>query len=72
MCLSKAYLESGGENVLLLEEVVSVDVSGDTLRLKTILGEEKEVSGSIREIDFLTHRIVLVGIAENSGSSEAG
>ncbi len=70
--MSKAYLESGGESVLLLEEVVSVGVSGDTLRLKTIMGEEKEVSGNIREIDFLTHRIVLVGIPENSDPSEAG
>ena len=59
MCLSKAYLDRNGQRELLLEEVASVAVSGETLRLKTVFGEQKEVGARIREIDFLAHSIVL-------------
>ena len=64
MCLSKAYFERDGERQLVAEDVASVDVAGDTLRLKTLFGELKEVGGRIREIDFLTHSIVLEELKE--------
>lgn len=64
MCLAKAYLEKGGERQIVVEDVASVDVAGDTLRLKTLFGELKEVGGRIREIDFLTHSIVLEELKE--------
>ena len=60
MCLSKAYIDSGGELKLIAEEVASVDVTGDRLRLKTLFGNSGEVSAAIREIDLLGHRIILV------------
>ncbi len=60
MCLSKAYIDSGGELKLIAEEVASVDVTGDRLRLKTLFGNSSEVSAAIREIDLLGHRIILV------------
>ena len=59
MCLSKAYVDRNGDRGLLLEEVTSLEVKDDRLLLKTLFGEEKEIKASIKEIDFLTHNIVL-------------
>jgi predicted RNA-binding protein len=59
MCLSKAYLERNGKRQLVAEDVASIEFSGETLRLKTLFGELKEVGASVREIDFLTHSILL-------------
>ena len=59
MCLSKAYIDKNGERGLLMEEVASVEVRDDKLLLKSLFGEQKEVEANIREIDFLTHSIVL-------------
>ena len=59
MCLSKAYIQRDGERELVAEEVASLGVAGDMLRLKTLFGETKDIRGKIREIDFLTHSIVL-------------
>ncbi len=60
MCLSKAYIDNGGELELIAEEISSVDVAGDRLRLKTLFGDSTEINATIREIDLLSHRIVLV------------
>lgn len=59
MCLSKAYLEKNGDRQLILEEVASVKIENDKLTLKTLFGEQKEVEAGIREIDFMTHSIIL-------------
>jgi predicted RNA-binding protein len=61
MCLSKAYLESNGDKQLLLEEVASLKIEDGNLLLKTLFGDEKTVQASIKQIDFLTHNIVLSG-----------
>ena len=59
MCLSKAYLERDGERQLVAEEVSSMEIDGNRLRLKTLFGELKEVEARVREVDFLTHNILL-------------
>jgi len=59
MCLSKAYVEKNGSRKLLMEEVASIDFKDDKLQLKTLFGEEKEVYGSIKRIDFMTHNVYL-------------
>jgi len=59
MCLSKAYVEKNGVRELVAEEVASLEVSGDRLRLKTLFGELKEMGGRVREVDFLAHSIVV-------------
>lgn len=60
MCLSKAYIDRGDELELIAEEIASVDVAGNKLHLKTLFGDSTEVNATIREIDLLGHRIVLV------------
>lgn len=59
MCLSKAYVARNGEPELVLAEVASLRVENERLLLSTLLGEQKEITARIREIDFLTHRITL-------------
>jgi len=59
MCLSRAYVDKDGSRELLMEEIASIDIQDNKLRLKTLFGEEKEVAGSIRQIDFMSHNIFL-------------
>ena len=62
MCLSKAYVDRNGKRELVMEEVASLEFGDDKLLLKTLFGEQREVKGSIKEIDFLTHSIVLENV----------
>ena len=59
MCLSKAYVDKNGNKELLMEEIASIDILDNKLRLKTLFGEEKEVAASIKHIDFMTHSLLL-------------
>ena len=66
MCLSKAYVDRNGKRELVMEEVASVEFGDDKLLFKTLFGEQKEVKGSIKEIDFLTHSIFLEDLGEKT------
>ena len=59
MCLSKAYVERDGNREILMEEVASVKIEDNRLRLSNLFGEQKEIGAHIREIDFLSHSILL-------------
>ena len=59
MCLSKAYVEISGKRELLMEEVALLEIKDDKLLLKTLFGEQKEIGANIKQIDFLTHNIIL-------------
>jgi len=59
MCLSKVYFARNGKQELVMSEIASLTAAGDKLILTTLLGEQKEFQASIREIDFLTHSIIL-------------
>lgn len=63
MCLSNAYVKSNGERELLMEQVTSVDITGDKIVLKTLFGEQKEVVGKLRQVDFIANAIILEKIA---------
>ena len=64
MCLSKVYRASNGDKNLLMEEITSVSIDGNKLLFKTLFGEQKEIQAHIKEIDFMTHTIVLVNLEE--------
>ena len=68
MCLSKAYVDRNGKRELLMEEVASVKIEGEKLLLRTLFGEQKEIKADIREINFLTHSIVLENLKEGGVS----
>ena len=62
MCLSKAYVDKNGNKELLMEDVASLDIEDNKLRLKTLFGEQKELTASIKQIDFMTHSIFLAEV----------
>jgi predicted RNA-binding protein len=59
MCETNAYLLRGGTEELIMEDVAIVRRKDGKLELKDIFGEEKAVSGDIREIQFLDHKILI-------------
>jgi len=68
MCLSKAYVDRNGKRELLAEEIALVEIKGEKLLVKTLFGEQKEIEANIREINFLTHSIVLGNLKEGGVS----
>ena len=61
MCQTVAYLIEEGKEVPVLEDVVGVSPEEGTVRMVNLFGEEKVVSGRIKRIDLLTHRIIIQG-----------
>ena len=59
MCLSKVYFDRNGEKELLMEDIASVTINGNSLLLKTLFGEQKELEAHIQEIDFKANSILL-------------
>lgn len=60
MCESTAYVVKGKDEELFLKDVVKiVPREGGRLLVENLLGEQKEFDGSIREIDFMGHKILL-------------
>jgi predicted RNA-binding protein len=60
MCESTAYVLEGGAECIFLKDVVRiVPLSGGKLLCENLLGEQREFTGSIREIDFMNHKIIL-------------
>jgi len=60
MCESNAYLEEAEGETMLMENVGHLVLEGDAVVLEGILGDRVRVEkGSIKEINFLDHRIVL-------------
>ena len=59
MCETNAYRISKGEEELIMEDVAFARPRDGKLELKDIFGEEKTVSGTIREIQFLGHKILI-------------
>ena len=64
MCLSKVFVDKNGERKLLMEEVTSVKIGGGKLFFKTLFGEQKEIEGNIKQIDFLAHTITMENLGK--------
>ena len=67
MCLAKAYVRpsagSPGASLvmenLVMENVTQVEVDGDQVRIKSLLGDAEVLRGRIVSIDFSESRLVL-------------
>ena len=60
MCLSTVYSGSNADsNALIIEDVTSITVEDNTIRLNDIAGETKVVNGAIRSIDFVKNTIFI-------------
>lgn len=58
MCEAAAYVVKDGQEELILEAVDLVEPENGGFRLVSIFGEQKMVSGKIRNINLVNHRIV--------------
>lgn len=58
MCLAKAYMK-GKDGELLLEDIAHLQINGERVRLETLFGEEKVVTGKALEIDFSSSKITI-------------
>lgn len=59
MCEANAYLLKEGKEELILEAVDKVENEGERIRIENIFGEQKLVSGKIRSMSLVNHRIVI-------------
>ena len=59
MCESNVYVAEGDQEVLLMEDAGWLEVEGDTLVVRDLLGREKRVEGRLLYADLVQHRIVV-------------
>lgn len=59
MCESNVYLRNDEGDRLAMEDAVLVEREGGVIKVTDILGEQKEFQGTLEEITFLEHRIVI-------------
>lgn len=62
MCLAKAYVRSSAtesDDRLLMENVTQVEIDGDKVSLKSLLGDMEELQARISSIDFADSKVVL-------------
>ncbi|MBW2056500.1 MAG: CooT family nickel-binding protein [Deltaproteobacteria bacterium] len=59
MCETNAYLVKEGNEELIMEDVALARPKDGKLELKDIFGEEKIVPGNIKEIQFLSHKMLI-------------
>ena len=59
MCIATIYIDEGDRKEEVMRDVVSVDADNGGVLLTSILGEEKLLEASIRNIDFLKHSVIV-------------
>jgi predicted RNA-binding protein len=58
MCLAAAYQGVESEQPVL-REIAHVRLNGQEIELETLFGEKKVLRGRIREIDFMSSRLII-------------
>ncbi len=59
MCESSVLIESGSGRELLMEDVVLIEIDGEDIKLRGILGETQNTKGRIKEINEMSHTVVI-------------
>ncbi len=59
MCEANAYIINGDEKELVMESVDTVEPEGDGVRLISIFGDQKFVTGTIHSLALVDHNIIL-------------
>lgn len=59
MCMSKVVLRTEGGDEEVMDEVVCLELLGEEIKLKDLLGREKILKGRLQEVDLLRHRIIV-------------
>ncbi|HIH45015.1 MAG TPA: CooT family nickel-binding protein [Candidatus Methanoperedenaceae archaeon] len=58
MCELRVFMENGNREQIM-DDVVRIKVNGGSITLVTLLGETRQVSGAIKEIDITKQEAVL-------------
>lgn len=60
MCESSVYLKENGAETLIMENVAAITPAGENrFILRGLLGDRKEISGIIEDINLMGHKIIL-------------
>ncbi len=59
MCEANVYVVKGGSEELVLEDVSILRAERDEVHLQSLFGEQKSVKARIREMNLVTHKILL-------------
>lgn len=59
MCESHAYIVRDGEEEKILDDVIFLRPEDDKVVLRNLFGDEVTVKGTIEEIQFMDHKILL-------------
>jgi len=60
MCIAKAFITEDGIEKPVMEEVTRLKVEDGKIIMSSLLGEQKQVEATIREIDFIHSKITLL------------
>lgn len=59
MCESNVYLKHGDREELVMENVAAITPAGEGVYvLRGLLGDVKEIKGTLADINLMAHRIV--------------
>lgn len=59
VCDLKAYLKKNDKEELLLESVNQVRTEGGEVILRNLFGEERRVTGTLREVSLVKNRLIV-------------
>lgn len=59
MCEASAFIIREGNEELLLEGVDLVESKDNSVKIKTIFGEEQELKARVRSFSLVEHKIIL-------------
>ncbi len=60
MCEAAAYVLKDGKEELLMSEVDVIEPDGDALRIVNIFGEQKTIKATIKSLNLVNHKVILV------------
>jgi len=59
MCELSVLIEGGSGRELFMEDVVLIEIDGEDIKLREILGETQNIKGRIKEINEMSHTVVI-------------
>lgn len=72
MCQSNVYLKKGEQQALFMEDAVYLEVEGDHVHIKDILGNRKTLHARILKAHLVEHSIILEPVSGAPHAHEAG
>ena len=59
MCESTVYILKNGEEQIFFEDVDTLENSNGEIKLSNILGEAKNIRGTVKRFSLIDHKIIL-------------